>query len=164
MDSLLFKFVGNIDAYHCPSDMSSIQSNKLVLSGGGAVMRARSVSMNPFMNPINAWTVDRRTPTPIRNFRRLADIGKPDLTFVTIDESPATINDGWFVYDPNSSTSWLDIPASEHNGGGTLSYSDGHSAIKSWHDPAIFERPLQIGIASKDNGVDLKWLQARTTY
>ena len=51
-----------------------------------------------------------------------------------IEENPGTINDAYFVCDPNEASQWEDTPAAYHAGGGCLSYADGHSEIKVWHD------------------------------
>ena len=96
-------------------------------------------------------------------------IGKPSDTWVTIDENPASINDGWFVCDPRA-TAWVDIPATYHNAAGGISFADGHSDIKKWKDPAITAATAVIGVSAKDkmpgypNGRDLSFLQERSTY
>jgi prepilin-type processing-associated H-X9-DG protein len=165
MDSLLFKFVGDIDAYHCPADTSSIVDRKLSTHGGGGTPRARSISMNVWMNPINAWKTDTRAGAhPLKNFRFLSEVTKPALTFLTIDENAATINDGWFICDPAATNTWIDIPATYHDGSATLSFADGHSIMKKWHDPVLFESTVQISSTPKDNRTDLAWFQDRNTY
>ena len=104
------------------------------------------MSMNAWMNPINAWAPDSRAmPHPTKNFRIVSDILKASDTWVTIDENPASINDGWFVCDPRGTGSWVDIPGTYHNGAGGLSYADGHSEIKKWSDQAIRAKNAVIG-------------------
>jgi prepilin-type processing-associated H-X9-DG protein len=164
-DSLLFRFVGNIQAYHCPADMSSVSGSKLNFSSPPGQARVRSVTMNGWMNPINSWAPNNQSgPNPVRNFRVLADVERPKAIFLTIDENPSTINDGWIVSDPRNTTSWLDIPATYHEGGSTLSFADGHSELKRWNDPALFGAGARVGAVSKDNGIDLKWFHVRSTY
>ena len=120
--------------------------------------------MNCWMNPINAWSPDApRANPPKRNFRRSSDILRAAETWVTLDENPTSINDGWFVCDP-SSASWVDIPATYHNGANGIAFADGHSEIKRWRDPAIVARTANIGVGPRDRGVDLKWLKDRSTY
>ena len=83
------------------------------------------------------------------------------MTWVTIDENPASINDGWFVHE--SLTSFVDYPASYHNDAGGLSFADGHSEIKKWRSPAI----LTYGKVGRANAAldraDATWLRERTT-
>jgi prepilin-type N-terminal cleavage/methylation domain-containing protein len=164
-DSLLFKFVGNIDVYHDPADVSTIQNGVLRPYGGAGIRRVRSMSMNAWMNPINPWGPDSRAlPHPVKNFKIVSDILKPSETWVTIDENPASINDGWFVCDPRNTTAWTDIPGTYHNGAGGLSFADGHSDIKKWSDGGIRAKNADIGAAARDKGKDLIWLGDRSTY
>jgi len=124
--------------------------------------------MNSWMNPINPWSQDKQSGNPPywKNFRTLSDIRNPAETWVTIDENPASINDGWFVCDPSRGTggAWVDIPATYHNSAGGMSYADGHSEIKKWKDPAITAKNADIGVTPRDAGVDHTWLQRRSTY
>jgi prepilin-type processing-associated H-X9-DG protein len=103
-------------------------------------------------------------PTELRVFRKQSEITRPSpaMCWVTIDENPFSINDGWFVCDPNNKTSWPDVPASYHNGAGGLSFADGHAEIKRWRDRNLLN--LTAPPAAKDPGSsDLFWLQDRTT-
>lgn len=122
--------------------------------------------MNCWMNPIpgQEWSRDILTGAhPVRNFRKIGDILKASETWVTLDENPSSINDGWFVEDPTR-TSWVDIPATYHNNANGMAYADGHSEIKKWRDPAILGFKALAGQPPKDKGVDLKWLSDRSTY
>jgi len=160
MDSLLFKYVNSLETYKCPRDRHTTKGPY----GGGGVPTVRSMSMNAWMNPINAWSADNsKGPHPVRNFRIQSAILNPSATWVTLDENPASINDGWFVCDPVASA-WVDIPATYHNGAGGLAYADGHSEIKKWRDPGILAKNADIGAAPKDGKRDLIWLQDRSTY
>ena len=166
MDSLLFKYVGSLGPYKCPADK---KTTKDPFGVKGGLPSLRSMSMNCWMNPINPWAADSTAATPqakqVYNFRKQTGISRPSETWVTLDENPTSINDGWFVCDP-SGTGWTDYPGSYHNKANGISYADGHAEIKRWHDAAI------IGLGTKsigsvpisDNRVDLKWLQARSTY
>ena len=84
------------------------------------------------------------------------------MTWVTIDENPTSINDGWFVHE--SKTGFVDYPASYHNKAGGLSFADGHSEIKKWKSPAIttFGRARPRTDATLDRA-DANWLYLRTT-
>jgi len=122
--------------------------------------------MNCWMNPINDWNTVKGYGggSLLRVFKKQTDIigPTPAKCWVMIDENPASINDGWFVCDPNNTTSWPDVPASYHNGAGGLSFADGHSEIKRWKDKNLLN--LVTPPATKDpNSSDLDWLQERTT-
>ncbi len=168
-DSLLYKYVGNLEVYRCPADTSAVQNNgALKAYGGKGTPRVRSMSMNAWMNPINAWSGDQTGPPGLKNFRTQVDIRNPGTTWVTIDENPESINDGWFVVDPrnvsNTGGSWVDIPATYHNGAGGLSFADGHAEIKKWRDRGITAKNADIGAAAQDKGADLRWMAERSTY
>ena len=165
MDSLMYKHVNSLAVYRCPADKAT---TKDPYGKGGGIAKVRSMSMNSWMNPINPWATDKQSGSPpyLKNFRTMSDIRNPAETWVTIDENPASINDGWFVCDPQRGTSgaWVDIPATYHNSAGGLSYADGHSEIKKWRDPAITAKTADIGVQPKDGAADHMWLQRRSTY
>ena len=162
MDSLLYPQVNSLAVYKCPADRHTVKDP---YGRGGGAPCVRSMSMNCWMNPINAWAADTSTgANPVRNFRKTANITKPAETWVILDENPASINDGWFVCDPRSSSAWVDIPAVYHNGAGGLSFADGHSEIKKWRDGGILARNADIGATPRDKGRDLRWLAERSTY
>ncbi|MBX3731932.1 MAG: type II secretion system protein [Verrucomicrobiae bacterium] len=160
MDSLLFKYVGALPVYKCPADRKTRFDS---WGGKGGPPSVRSMSMNNWMNPINAWAPNRATGNnPVTNFRRMGDIRSPVDTWVTIDENPASINDGWFVCDP-AANNWVDAPAAYHNNAGGLSFSDGHAEIRKWRDPQLLGRKSGPG-NPRDGGADLRWLKSKSTH
>lgn len=117
--------------------------------------------MNAWMNPlsdeglldVNAYVV----------FRKQSQILRPVDTWVTIDENPESINDGWFVVRPVGSV-WYDYAATYHNRAGGLSFADGHSEIRKWTDKNILTPPTPIDRVRIDpNSKDYTWLAERTT-
>lgn len=61
----------------------------------------------------------------------------------------------------------VDIPASHHNGGGALSFADGHSEIRKWVDERTridVPKNASIPIIKPSPGnLDVAWLQERST-
>ena len=164
-DSLLYKYINSMGPYKCPADR---KTTKNPVGKGGGFASIRSMSMNCWMNPINPWKIDSKQVT---NFRKLGSIARTSDTWVILDENPASINDGWFVCDPTQAVpltsapgAWVDYPASYHNKANGLSYADGHSEIKRWHDAAIISSIDTLRPTISDKGVDLAWLAARSTY
>ena len=157
-NGLLFKYAKNVALYKCPGD--HYVDPKTLLA------HDRSMSMNAWMNPDNTEN-GLVGKSPYKLFKKQTDISRPALTWVTIDENPYTINDGWFVCDPpGHPTFWVDCPASYHNGAGGLSFADGHAEIKKWKDPVVLSCTAgnaQIGFAQGAGTTDLQWLQDRTT-
>jgi len=153
---LLYPYINSLAVYKCPADRKIMANAPTV----------RSMSMNCWMNPINDWNSVKgySGANALRVFRKQFEIiaPAPSQCWVLIDENPVSINDGWFVCDPNMPTSWLDVPASYHNGAGGLSFADGHAEIKKWRDQNVLK--LAAPPAPKDpNSTDLLWLQERTT-
>ena len=69
-----------------------------------------------------------------RQWLKLAEVFRPASYWVTIDEHPDSINDGYFLNDPSGTGAghWGDFPASYHNGACGISFADGHSVIHKW--------------------------------
>jgi prepilin-type processing-associated H-X9-DG protein len=96
------------------------------------------------------------------SYRKQSDfVLGPANTWVTIDENPASINDGWFVHE--SKTSFVDYPASYHNGAGGLSFADGHSEVKKWKSPTIESYGKKTRFDVRLDTLDATWLYERTT-
>ena len=105
-DGLLFSYVNNLAVYKCPADRKAM----------GGVPTVRSMSMNCFMNPIRDWIsfMGYGGASALRIFKKQSNITKPTPSgcWVLMDENPLSINDGWFVCDPNNKNTWPDVPAS----------------------------------------------------
>jgi prepilin-type N-terminal cleavage/methylation domain-containing protein len=151
----LFPYAKSLAIYKCPAD-------KLTATVGGSLEpTTRSMSMNCWLNPTIAWD------TISRVYRKQSDITRPapsDL-WVFIDENPSTINDGYFVCAPSSSTSWTDVPASYHDRIGGIVFGDCHAESKKWTDGAVLGSPVYVGIPSLQSPTydDLRWLQTRSS-
>lgn len=168
----LFPYVKNLKVYKCPAD----QKTGLTV-GGGRGPTTRSMSMNAWLNPLKPpqWTTDENWNTYrgytgisyLTVFRKQSDVGThpggPANLFVALDENPWTINDGYFVVDPNQPVTWVDVPASYHNNACGFGFADGHAEIKKWRDSNIINArapniPMQPGFPD-----DLNWLQQRAS-
>jgi prepilin-type N-terminal cleavage/methylation domain-containing protein/prepilin-type processing-associated H-X9-DG protein len=155
MDSLLWKYVNSLGVYKCPADRATTKSP---WGTGGGLPKVRSNSMSCFMNPLPG-----ETRAMGKTYRMQSDfVLGPSMTWVTIDENPASINDGWFVHE--SKAGWVDYPASYHNNSGGITFADGHSEIKKWKSPALltYGKPRTMSNAALD-GTDATWLYLRTT-
>jgi len=106
--------------------------------------------MNAFVGPSDIqgdgkWELGQNSWFPqFRQFLKEGDIRHPSSIWVTVDEHPDSINDGYFVDSPYERwESWMDLPASYHNGAAGFSFADGHSEIHKW----LFEstkRPVTL--------------------
>jgi prepilin-type N-terminal cleavage/methylation domain-containing protein len=167
---LMYPYVNGLNVYKCPADKKTLNSS----------LTARSMSMNAWLNPIPAtdsngqhindqsWNGVRgySGAQKLREFRKQTDITAPgpSMCWVAIDENPFSINDGWFVCDPNKSDTWFDIPASYHCGSGGVSFADGHCEIHKWRDKNVLGLNSVSANVPIDSGAsDWDWLQQRST-
>ena len=102
-------------------------------------------------------------------FTKLSSMVRPGpaKTFVILDESKNTINDGFFAvpmntYDPYlpGSLAFVDVPATFHNNAGSLSFADGHSEIHRWKDGRTVKAQL---FEASANNADITWMQERSS-
>ncbi|HSY44048.1 MAG TPA: prepilin-type N-terminal cleavage/methylation domain-containing protein [Candidatus Acidoferrum sp.] len=155
-NGLLYPYVNNVAAYKCPADQKQVDGAPTV----------RSMSMNCWMNPLETWNdvIGYIGTARCRVFRKQNEIvGPPPAScWLFIDENPNSINDGWFVCDPNNNQLWYDIPASYHIHAGGLSYADGHAEIHVWQDPNVLAATGN-NMARDPVCSDLSWLQLRSS-
>ncbi|MDX1953819.1 MAG: type II secretion system protein [Verrucomicrobiota bacterium] len=154
---LLYPFINSMQVYKCPAD------KKADTRGNPTV---RSMSMNAWMNPINEWT-----ETPGVAFKKQSDFTRPNPSdcWVTIDENPFSINDGWFVVQapgsPNPASTridWVDYPASYHNNAGGMSFADGHAEIRKWKDPAVVGPDIKKAYPGRRNAVGNDYIKLKS--
>lgn len=160
---------GALGVYKCPADryMSREQLDR------GWPGRLRSLSMNAFFGRFDPN--NRSDPTlsgrnallpSYQQFMKLSDVPNPAGTWVTVDEHPDSINDGYFINNPNA-TRWGDIPASYHNGAGGFSFADGHSEIHKWLS-ATTKLPVQFRWNSPNFDAqgrkDFEWWKERVPF
>jgi prepilin-type processing-associated H-X9-DG protein len=88
---------------------------------------------------------------------------------VFLDEHPDSIKDGYFLnkwYSAPEDPSWIDLPASFHNGGSSLSFVDGHSENHRWQNAQTKPPPqpdsllLPMEVTEEQYG-DFYWLLGR---
>jgi prepilin-type N-terminal cleavage/methylation domain-containing protein len=158
---LLYPYINNINVFHCPADHS------IVPHGAGAfqVPALRTYSMNcwvmPMDNPgyvVYPWkdVPGYLTYTKQSGFTRPG----PAKTWVFIEESPYTIDDGFFAVDPTTPTLWYNSPAILHGDASVLAYADGHSDAHRWTDNNMINNGVGAATAS---GGDLTWFIEAST-
>jgi prepilin-type processing-associated H-X9-DG protein len=153
--------------YKCPADVKLSNAQRQA----GWTKRARSLAMNAFMGPFNrnrgdSWATGANTfQADYRQFLKVVDIPSPVGTFVTLDEHPNTINDGYYLNTSNNrgvGAHWGDIPAQYHNGACGFSFADGHSEIKKWVGAWASDRGVMT-IPGSDIAPNFEWLWERTS-
>lgn len=137
--------------YRCPDDKSE--------SAGGP--RVRSYAMNGFMGN---GGVESTFPG-WKQCLKSSDIQRPASQFVFADEHANSIDDGFFINNPNQSNAWTDLPASGHlKGAAGFGFADGHSEIHRWVDASTRQPMKRFGskpsvkLTKNDSGADLAWV------
>jgi prepilin-type N-terminal cleavage/methylation domain-containing protein/prepilin-type processing-associated H-X9-DG protein len=160
----LGKYVGKSkNIFKCPADtyVSGPQRNR------GWAERVRSISGNIGIGDGNAETGP--FDTIYRHIKKPTDMvfPGPAETWVFLDEHPCSINDAGF-FNPYVS-SWVDQPASYHNGAAGFSFADGHSEIHKWKESLSTPRAKRVdttftGVTAtpvQKGDKDLHWVSYR---
>jgi prepilin-type N-terminal cleavage/methylation domain-containing protein len=108
--------------YHCPADKSVDPTRKLP--------RNRSCSANAYGDGTNIGGGNAAYKT----FKKFSDFGgglSASDCFMYVDENPASINDGWFLYLADGS-GINDRPAINHGNLSSFSFADGRAELHKW--------------------------------
>ncbi|MHB8521247.1 MAG: type II secretion system protein [Limisphaerales bacterium] len=159
-----------LQVYKCPADVYLSPAQQKL----GWTARLRSNSMNALFglsdnNPSSlsgkAWA-----DGSYRQFLRQADVPNPAMTWVTLDEHPASINDAFFIVGRTASQ-WGDTPASYHNGACGFSFADGHAEVHKWLSatskyPVNAANPATLNVRAFDASgrTDFQWYDERTGW
>jgi prepilin-type N-terminal cleavage/methylation domain-containing protein/prepilin-type processing-associated H-X9-DG protein len=160
----LAKYVGkNKNIFKCPADIYTSTAQR----GRGWTERVRSISGNIGIGEGNAETGP--WDAIYKHIRKVSEFVYPGPaeTWVFLDEHPCSINDAGF-FNPGPA-SWIDQPASYHNGAAGVSFADGHSEIHKWVGSLSTARAKRVdttfngvtatGVPARDK--DLSWLSYR---
>ena len=164
----LAPYTKTVGIYRCPADRSTAQPR---LKGPS---RVRSVSMNQAVGTkLNGQAIDGPWLTgtygqntgskgPFLTYPKLGSFINPGAaqTWVLIDEHPDSINDGGFAVSMASQLTWVDLPATYHNGACGFSFADGHAEIRKWIDPDTLAKKTP---ANPKGPRDVPWIQLRTS-
>jgi prepilin-type N-terminal cleavage/methylation domain-containing protein/prepilin-type processing-associated H-X9-DG protein len=144
---LLYPYVPNVGAFRCPTDQTdhvrsySMQAQLACYFNGTPFDSNASIGIPGYPPMYNE-----------NQMRKLAAA----LTIVFVDESPDSINDGFFAFVAAGPV-WSDIPASWHSRGCNFSFADGHAEHRRWMDPRTVT-VVRGGITA--NNPDKDWMQA----
>ncbi len=140
---LLASCLGNsIGSYKCPGDKTSF-------------VRSYSLNGNLGYDVSSGASTWLATDGSYQQFKKLGAIRKPVQIITFIEEDSVSINDGNFVLkpdgaSPNNPGLWAigNCPAVYHLKASGISFADGHSSVKKWHDAVLKLAPI---ITSNDN-------------
>jgi len=157
--SKLAKYLGNSkNIFLCPADkyLSKAQRAK------GWSNRVRSLSGNIGVGDGNA---DTGPWDPIyKHVKKMGDFvfPGPGESWVFLDEHPDSMNDAGF-FNPHVS-SFVDMPASYHNGAGGLAFADGHAEIHKWQGAVPKTKITIAGLSLPPTATgdkDIAWMSYR---
>jgi len=153
-DGLLFPYLKSDVIFKCPADPKKVSNTPTT----------RSYSVNGWMNP-TASTLGSGYLHPTATyvvFKKQSDILNTSGIYIMLEESPGTINDDWFVENPDSTTQWTDMPASYHNQTSMLLFADGHAVNRKWTDQQVVDQAGNFSNYDSKSG-DLAWMLSITT-
>ena len=140
-----YKYTASMGIYKCPSDnyLSALQRR----AGYPLTARPRSYSMNCFFGATTpTWNSSANAYYPTyRQFLKLGFMHNPANLYVTLEEHPDSINDGFFDNTASPATKqWNDLPGSNHAGSCGFGFADGHSEIHKWKNTGITIQPVRF--------------------
>lgn len=148
INGLLYQYNSQLGIYHCPSDMSTLQT-----SSGQPInqLRWRSYNMSESMNGWTNCSIPGYSMSSLVGYipmwEQMNEIRGPvpSDAFVFIDENSDCILDAQFGNPPADENwdVWWDLPSSRHNQGGNLSFADGHVEHWRWVAPKVFTGYVQ---------------------
>lgn len=147
----LSPYLKSAQVYRCPEDRSE--------SAVGP--RVRSYSMNGFLGNYGG----KPNFPGWKSALKLPYVSSPTSTFLFAEEHANSIDDGFFINDPNRINAWMDLPAANHaNGSAGFGFADGHSEIHKWTEASTRQAVKPSGpkptvqLKQPDVGNDLAWV------
>ena len=161
---------GAKNLYKCPADIFTSTTQR----SRGWSERVRSISMNALFGRFDTSNAGDPTARGInalmqewRQFMKIGDVPMPSQTWVTVDEHPDSINDGYFINNFNAGN-WQDIVSSYHNGACGFSFADGHAEIHKWQSQSS-KYPVRYSYGptrafDAQGRRDFEWYRQNTGY
>jgi len=158
----LWKYNTSYEIYTCPADppWPPLAAKK--------VKRNRSVSIQGRMGgPTQLFDDLTSGKYSHRSWLKLTDVKNPGPAnaMVFVDESEYVIDDGYFIVDAFSpNVEWQNYPSSRHNGGGDMSFADGHAEVHRWISPETRNFKNTQGFVkalTPEGRRDLYWVQRK---
>ncbi len=152
---LLYPCLKSDTVFKCPADPKKTSAGDPTI---------RSYSANGWMNPTTSTLGSGylHPTTTYWVFKKQAQIIHPSDIYIMLEESPGTINDDWFVEDPDTPTEWTDMPACYHNLTSMILFADGHAQNRKWTDSKVLSQAGNFTTYDSKSG-DLAWMLSITT-
>ncbi len=159
----LWKYNTSYAIYQCPADPPWPPKAKIKQK------RNRSYSIQGRMGGPNPLFIDLQPSAKVKThkaFTKAPDINNPSPAgaLVFIDESEYVIDDGYFIIDAFSTTTWQNYPSSRHNRAGGMSFADGHAEVKRWigdNTPYYKNTGGFVPATTPKDKKDLRWVGSK---
>ncbi len=163
----LGRYLQAAELWHCPADNSRSQHNRR------QILRARSVSMNAFINGTASDEMWANSGVrPVRKASEMTEPG-PSMALLFIDERPDSLNNAMFMVSTGNSPDTAAVdnwPSNLHSGSAVMDFADGHAEAHRWLDPRTTppvrtRTMLQTDTETPSPGNrDVLWLWERTLW
>ena len=149
----------NVSIYRCPADIYQSAAQR----AAHMKPRVRSMALN------GVWGSGSAT-SGCYQILKFAELRmSPSMAWTFMDEHPDSINDPTLFVDTDA-PSYIDFPASYHDGAAGISFADGHSEVHKWKStntvqPVIYGNWTEFGagLTPPKSDVDLQWLVVQRT-
>ena len=153
-------YAGQYKLFKCPADVYASTPQRAL----GWSSRVRSVAMDAAMGPgwkYFAWC---------HQIKKMSELVTPPpvMAWVLVDEHPDSINDAMLYVNqtlPVANATFVDFPASYHDGACGFSFADGHSEIHKWKDKRSIQAVTTQGGLNNipvRGSLDFLWVAQRT--
>jgi prepilin-type processing-associated H-X9-DG protein len=180
----LAPYIGkNYKMFRCPADTSTVNTGTKNEPRVRSFSMSQAVGTDPYGPSFGKQAVSgpwltgshgaNNPSTDFRTYGKTSSVIKPSPAglWIFTDEDENSINDAGLAvvgYDVNGrpvkSDTWIDFPASYHNGACGLAFADGHSDVHRW---VKYRRTSKSGLPTVPPGVswtqDISWMSHRTT-
>lgn len=159
----LWNYNTSYEIYQCPTDPLWPPKARIKQK------RNRSYSIQGRMGGPNPLFIDLQPSAKVKSHRafdKVAQITNPDPSgaLVFIDESEYVIDDGYFIIDAFSTTTWQNYPSSRHNKAAGMSFADGHAEVKRWigeSTPLFKNTGGFVQVKTDKDRADLRWVGSK---
>jgi prepilin-type N-terminal cleavage/methylation domain-containing protein/prepilin-type processing-associated H-X9-DG protein len=144
--------------FRCPGDTYLSSAQRAV----GWQYRDRSCAMDAAVGGGIKYYAGQSWFYNVKKFSDFHTPG-PSSCFLFLDQHPDSIDDGSFYYN-NTSTTFIELPGTNHGGSSGISFADGHSELHKMQMGVIpvTRAGSYVANAKYSNTADQAWFAART--
>ena len=165
---LLWDYVENEEAYHCPGDKRFQKPPTVHYEGVDGGYRSYSIAGGMFGWPEESVTSDSPNWAQLFPYKRFSEVRSPDSKYVFVEEADGRgfNHSAWVIYpEEMNDKEWIDPIAIWHKNSSILGFADGHAERHKWVDPDTIEMAeQQITFFRDPDSRDLEYMQKGYGY